>query len=385
MSWRQTALTAGPAAHAHSYYDIPVFDAAGAAVVGWCPPEPGRHPGPQDAAEVGFVRVCEPGVWHRLGESRAWSWQQGPLAQWVAGGPRVVWNDREGDRIVARLHDVGTGQTRTLPGQVYAVTPDGATALSLDLMRLDVLRPGYGYPGGPGPGERRPDDVGVRAMDLGTGESRMLLSLDQAVRFLNGRRSWRDRLGRRGMHYWFNHAKIAPGGARFTVKLRWRRVGGPWTDAQGVSLTCGLDGADLRLLAPATSHVIWLDDTTLYYWRTGRPAPRPRRPRGWRGSGASGGGAGRRQRPRPPPRRRGRALRLRHPLSRGGGADPLEPRDRSGGDDRPVFRPRPGTGTVPVRPAPLPFARRPAPRRHLVAGRGAADAPAAAPGVSPGR
>ena len=269
MSWRQTALTAGPAAHAHSYYDIPVFDAAGAAVVGWCPPEPGRHPGPQDAAEVGFVRVCEPGVWHRLGESRAWSWQQGPLAQWVAGGPRVVWNDREGDRIVARLHDVGTGQTRTLPGQVYAVTPDGATALSLDLMRLDVLRPGYGYPGGPGPGERRPDDVGVRAMDLGTGESRMLLSLDQAVRFLNERRSWRDRLGRRGMHYWFNHAKIAPGGARFTVKLRWRRVGGPWTDAQGVSLTCGLDGADLRLLAPATSHVIWLDDTTLYYWRTG--------------------------------------------------------------------------------------------------------------------
>ena len=273
MSWRQTALTAGPRAHAHSYYDIPVWDGGGAVVVGWCPPAtsngPGRHPGPEDAAEVGFVRAAEPGSWQRLGESRAWSWQQGPLAQWVAGGPRVVWNDREAGRIVARLHDVETGATRTLPGQVYAVTPDGATALSLDLMRLDRLRPGYGYPGGSGPGKRTPDDAGVRAIDLGTGESRMVLPLARAVAFLNGGRGWRDRLRRLGMHYWFNHAKIAPGGRRFTVKLRWRKVGGPWTDAQGVSLTCGMDGTDLRLLAPATSHVIWLDDATLYYWRQG--------------------------------------------------------------------------------------------------------------------
>lgn len=187
----------------------------------------------------------------------------------MAGGAQVVWNDREGTEIVARIHDIGTGRTETLPGQVYSVTGDGRTALSLDLLRLDILRPGYGYPGGPGPGKRCPGDVGVRAMDTETGRSALILSLDRAVRFLNGRRPWRDRLRRRGMHYWFNHAKISPSGLRFTIKLRWRRIGGPWSDAQGVSLTCGLDGSDLRLLAPATSHVIWLDERTLYYWRTG--------------------------------------------------------------------------------------------------------------------
>lgn len=172
-----------------------------------------------------------------------------------------------GGRIVARLHDTATGETRTLPGQAYAVTPDGRTALSLDLMRLDVLRPGYGYPGGSGPGARRPNDVGVRAMDLATGESRLILSLDRAARFLNRRTTWGDCLRRRGMHYWFNHAKISPSGHRFTVKLRWRRIGRPWSNTQGVSLTCGIDGDDLRLLAAGTSHVIWLDDTTLYFWR----------------------------------------------------------------------------------------------------------------------
>ena len=269
MTWTRIPLTKGPSAHAHSYYDIPVFDGAGARVAGWQPPEPGRHPTADDAVGVGFVEVDRPGTWHPIGVSRAWSWQQGPLAQWVAGGPRVVWNDREGAEIVARLHDVGTGRTETLPGQVYAVTADGRTALSLDLMRLDVLRPGYGYPGGPGPGARRSDDVGVRAMDMATGRSTLILSLDRAVRLLNARRGWRDRLRRRGMHYWFNHAKISPAGTRFTVKLRWRRIGGPWTDAQGVSLTCRLDGLDLRLLASATSHVIWLDEKTLYYWRAG--------------------------------------------------------------------------------------------------------------------
>ena len=269
MTWRCTELTSGPEAHAHSYYDIPVFDGAGARVAGWRPPAPDRHPGPEDAVEVGYVDVARPGHWHRVGASRAWSWQQGPLAQWVAGGPCLVWNDREAGRIVARVHDVAAGTTRTLPGQVYAVAPDGRTALSLDLVRLDRLRPGYGYPGGAGPGARRPSDVGIRAMDMETGESRMVLSLRDAVRLLDGHRGWRDRLRRTRMHYWFNHAKIASGGARFTVKLRWRRLGGPWSDAQGVSLTCGLDGSDPRLLAPATSHVIWLDDATLYYWRKG--------------------------------------------------------------------------------------------------------------------
>lgn len=81
MTWTQTPLTVGPAAHSHSYYDIPVFDRDGARVVGWQPPETGRHPAAEDAVGVGFVEVDWPGIRHPLGVSRAWSWQRGPLAQ----------------------------------------------------------------------------------------------------------------------------------------------------------------------------------------------------------------------------------------------------------------------------------------------------------------
>jgi hypothetical protein len=106
-------------------------------------------------------------------------------------------------------------------------------------------------------------------MDLATGARRLILSVARAARFVDGRRGLRDRLARWAgrMHYWFNHAKISPDGSRFTVKLRWRRIGAQWDDRQGVSLTCGMDGTDLRLLAPATSHVIWQDDRHLYYWQ----------------------------------------------------------------------------------------------------------------------
>ena len=259
---------------AHSYYDIPVFDGAGARIVAHRLPFEGRHPSPDDAVEVGLASA-EPGrenEWHRLGESRAWSWQQGPMAQWVGGGPGVLWNDREEGRVVARLHDTDTGETTTLPGQVYAVDPAGRTALSLDMTRLDRLRPGYGYPAGTGTQERmarRPAGDGVWAMNLAGGERRLILTVADAVAFLDRHRGPRDRLSRTlgRMHYWFNHAKIAPDGARFTVKLRWRRIGGPWDDRQGVSLTCGMDGRDLRLLAPATSHVIWMNERELYFWQ----------------------------------------------------------------------------------------------------------------------
>lgn len=64
-----------------------------------------------------------------------------------------------------------------------------------------------------------------------------------------------------------NHINVSPDGRRFTVKLRWRRKGGPWNDTMGVSLTSAVDGTRLRLLTDATSHVIWRDPNHLYFWR----------------------------------------------------------------------------------------------------------------------
>ncbi len=278
-TWRVRQLTFGSDRgrfHAHSYYDIPVFDSESRRIAVHRMDFADREMTPDDRIEVGFVDADAPGEPVILGESRAWSWQQGPMAQWVPGARRMVWNDREGDVFVARLHDLDSGAARTLPRPVYALAPQGGTALSLNMARLDAVRPGYGYAGGGGAGARlearRPADDGVWRMDLEGGEPELILSLDAAVRFLMSRLPPRARLRQAAGRFtwWFNHAKISPDGTRFTVKLRWRRMGEGWSDRQGVSLTCGMDGRDLRLLADATSHVIWRDDASLYFWRLDR-------------------------------------------------------------------------------------------------------------------
>lgn len=272
--WRLTQLTFGSAerrCHAHAYYDIPVFDPSGRYLAGHRVDFAGRHPEPSDRIEIGVIDLDGDRRWQPVGTSHAWSWQQGAMSQWLPRGRNLVWNDRDGDRFIARLRDLDTGAERQVPRPVYALHPDGRSALSLNMARLQHVRPGYGYAGGGGAGidARRPADDGIWRIDLLDGSERLILSLDDAARFALAQRPLRERLAHRlaGYTYWFNHVKIAPGGDRFTVKLRFRRLGKGWDESMGFSLTGSTTGGALHLLDDATSHVIWLDDRQLYLWR----------------------------------------------------------------------------------------------------------------------
>ena len=295
MTWHTTQLTFGTPEgryHAHSYYDIPVIDADGTRVLAYRTTFMGRQPTPDDAVEVGTVPLDGSGEWTPLGRTTAWSWQQGPMAQWVGG--EAAYNDRTEDGFVARIGTPG-GAMRTLPRPIYAVAQRSGFALSLDMARLELLRPGYGYAGGPkgALGERAPAGEGVWRMPLDGAAPTLALSLEGAVRCLNAWLPRKERVRHRLARYayWFNHAKLSPDERRFTVKLRWRRPGGPWNGRMGVSLTCGVDGQDLRVLTDATSHVMWLDDAHLYTWRAGELAVFADEPGGGRRTGVLGGGA----------------------------------------------------------------------------------------------
>ncbi|MEE4539958.1 MAG: hypothetical protein V2J51_15880 [Erythrobacter sp.] len=274
--WRCTQLTSGSEAgrfHAHSYYDLPVFDTAGRRLVLHRMTMQGRDIRPEDAIDIGVVDIDGDRTFTPLATSTAWSWQQGPMAQWIAGSQRIVFNTRTKGRFHARIVDTHSGEQRDLPRTVYAAAPEGHVFYGLDMRRLEHLRPGYGY----ATGEAMPDfepaprDNGVWCLDE-SGPPVLLISIARIRAVYLRRASLIERAWHRAgrVVYWLNHLKLSPDGNRFTVKLRWRRIGGNWSDAQSVSLTIRSDGRDVRVLGRGLSHVIWLNSGTLYGWRTGQ-------------------------------------------------------------------------------------------------------------------
>ena len=263
---RVQALTRGPKFHWFGYYDKLEFDPTNRYVLGMEVDFENRTPKPDDVITVGMVDLADDNRWIPLGESRAWSWQQGCMLQWLPGrGSQVIWNDREGDHFVSHLLDVHLHARRTVPAPIYALSPDGKSALYPDFRRLHDWRPGYGYAGvaDPNAGQPIPKDAGIWRVELETGRCSLLVSFADAAQFPYARGSWT------GAHHWFNHLLFSPDGSRFSFLHRWgaRRPNGgiPFTTRM---FTAGVDGKDLYVLDPNgnTSHYVWRDPEHILAW-----------------------------------------------------------------------------------------------------------------------
>ncbi len=265
------AITHGPRHHWFGYYDKREFDPTGSKVLSNEVDFEGRSPRDGDSIAVGYVDTADGDSWHPIGRSAAWGWQQGCMLQWIGkDGRRVLWNDRQGDRFVCRLHDLAAGKTTTIDRPIYTISDDGRFALSADFRRIDNLRPGYGYDGlaDPHVGERAPADSGIWRIDLLTGESKLILSLADVAAI-----PWHDGSRHEEAWHYFNHLLINPSGNRFIVLHRYRPKFDPKTlQYQGGfvtrMLTADVDGSDLYELDPSgkTSHFIWKDDEVVTMW-----------------------------------------------------------------------------------------------------------------------
>jgi hypothetical protein len=257
-------VTRGPQFHWFGYYDKWQFDVSQRFLLSNQVGFEHRSPTEQDEIRVGLVDLHDGDRWTQLGTSRAWNWQQGCMLQWLPGSAtEVLWNDREGDQFVCRIHDVRTGKTRTLPAPVYCVSPDGRWGFAPDFRRLNDCRPGYGYAGLPDPHRdvEAPEQTGVWKIDLATGQSELLFSLLDVVQ-LRPRQPYSA-----GAKHWFNHLLVSPDGQRLIFLHRWRG------DKEGKSFatrmfTVGVDGRDFYELDPygKTSHFVWRDAQTIIAW-----------------------------------------------------------------------------------------------------------------------
>ena len=247
-------ITKGPKHHWFGYYDKLEFDPTDRYVLGMEVGFEHRQPTPGEEISVGMVDLQDNDRWIELGRSKAWCWQQGCMLQWVPGSQsEVIWNDREDGQFVSRVLDVKTQKTRTIPSPIYALTPDGKTALSCDFSRLNDVRAGYGYVGVTDPNfkDLTPEKTGVFRVDMTSGEKKLLFSVAEIVHRGAPLVTMKD-----AKHY-FIHLLANPYAARFIFLHRWIGPQGSGTRM----FTAALDGSDVRLVDGNgfTSHFIWRD------------------------------------------------------------------------------------------------------------------------------
>ena len=265
------AITQGPKSHWFGYYDKEQVDPSGRYVLGMEVDIPMRSPTENDIIRIGMVDLQNNDRWTELGQSNAWGWQQGCMLQWRPGSSEeVIWNDAEGGQFVSRILNVKTGQQRTLPKAIYALSPDGTYAVGTEFNRIQNMRPGYGYPGIPDPyaDVKAPKDIGIYRINLDTGESTLIVSLAEVadIPYVDGSslaEKW---------HY-FNHLLVSPDSQRLIFLHRWRDAParGEQSASGGFStrmFTANQDGTDKYILDPSghTSHFIWRDPQHICAW-----------------------------------------------------------------------------------------------------------------------
>lgn len=93
-----------------------------------------RVPDGVDIAEVGWFKIsASRPVFHKIGETVAYNWQQGAMLQFL--GPdfasRVIWNTFDGSDYVAEIFELETGTRRRVPA-IYNAFPHGCSATTSD-------------------------------------------------------------------------------------------------------------------------------------------------------------------------------------------------------------------------------------------------------------
>ncbi|MDF1658561.1 MAG: hypothetical protein P1U58_13175 [Verrucomicrobiales bacterium] len=265
------SITSGPEFHWFGYYDKLQFDPTNRFVLANQVNFEHRTPTEFDRIKVGMIDLENNDEWIEVGKSEAWGWQQGCMLQWLPGSSsNVIWNDRDSDQFVCRVHDVKTGETNTIPRPIYALSPDGKWGISADFARIQNLRPGYGYQGVDDPvrNERAPESSGIWRVNIETGDSELIISLAQLAEIPFHGTPLTDQWN------YVNHLLVSPDSKRFIFLHRWRAKG-PDDSEFAVNngfvtrmFTAAIDGSDLFEVDPSgfTSHFIWRDPEHICAW-----------------------------------------------------------------------------------------------------------------------
>ena len=215
-----------------------------------------------DRCEIG---ILENGEYRRLTETLAWNFQQGAMLQWnPLCESEIIYNDVfEGD-YRAVVMDIESGKRRYLSKPVANVSKDGKYGLSINFSRMYDFRPGYGYACFEDrfKSVNHPTDDGVFLVDMVTGNSELVISLDE-IWHLTGKYFDADR------KLVINHITFSPDASKFMLLCRnFPEVGKPHRTCV---IVCGRNGENPVLMCDYCyfSHYWWQDNDRIIAFSDG--------------------------------------------------------------------------------------------------------------------
>lgn len=204
------------------YYDVTPFSPDGRKLLALhAPPDNISPHSAHPPVKIGFYDLGDAHPSFRaFSESTAWNWQQGCRLQWFPDGTgrHATHNVFEDGQYRSVVRNVETAEVKSRIGfPIYALAPDGRSALTLDFSRLHRMRPGYGYSNrpDPAPGQDCPEDDGVFLGDTATGRTDLVLSLAHAA-------TLEPHDSMEGARHYFNHLAFSPSGRRWMVAHLWQ-------------------------------------------------------------------------------------------------------------------------------------------------------------------
>lgn len=249
------------------YYDLNPYDATGKLHLAHRTPFADRLQVRGDKAELGFIELAT-GKFEVVAETEAWNFQQGAMLQWNPRNPgeEILFNTYDGKEYHGTCLNIKTGARRDYEMPFANVSKDGKWAISINFHRLYDFRPGYGYAsnGDPFYWEKHSDKDGVFIINLETGETKLVLSLQQIWDYSGAFFGGRDE------KMIINHITFNPSATRFLALVRNFPKKGERHDT--LLLTANRDGSDLFTLSDygIQSHYWWKDDKHVVFYNDGK-------------------------------------------------------------------------------------------------------------------
>ena len=209
-----------------------------------------------DSIEVGYFENDEFDKYRVIGSTRAWNWQQGSSLQWVGRTGKIIYNDVEQGKCVAKIYDPDESLHETMPYHIMAVSNNGRYALSCSFSRLGKGMPGYGYSQQlvDNANDLLPDNEGLSIVDLENHDIKRIISLKVIVQIAP--HNYMD-----GAYHFFTHCLFSPNNKRFIFFHRYLRKNGTLETRM---FSSDLEGWNIwHFAGEKFSHIAWFNDTNV--------------------------------------------------------------------------------------------------------------------------